>query len=104
MALMSAAELAKIRKNLELSRQTENTLTHWAALDANLAEVRKSGLAYDCEETSVGICAIAKALRSPSDELIAISIPVPSVRFWESQAELIQAIEQEFANLVKKLS
>lgn len=102
MALMNDAELRKIKKNLALSRHTKNTITRWDMLSADLAQVRKTGLAYDREENSIGICAIAKAFRSPNDELVAVSIPVPTVRFSASEADLVKAIEIEFNKLTKR--
>lgn len=102
MALMTDAELKKLRKNLNLARQTENTITQWDLLDAELNHVRETGVAYDREENSRGIWAIAKAFRSPSDELVAVSIPVPTARFTASESALLDAIEIEFNNLTRK--
>jgi DNA-binding IclR family transcriptional regulator len=43
--------------------------------------VRKSGVAFDRDEHTLGISAAGVALRDPSGNFIAISVPVPSQRF-----------------------
>lgn len=95
LALMSSDELARTKKLLTLSRFTKNTVISWDALEKELDEIRRTGLAYDREEQSAGICAIAKGFCLPTGELAAISIPVPSVRFGASEAMLAEAIESE---------
>ncbi|OWW19295.1 IclR family transcriptional regulator [Noviherbaspirillum denitrificans] len=95
LALMTGEELARTRKSLALSAFTKNTITSWEALEKELEEIRRSGIAYDREEQSAGICAIAKGFRLPTGELASISIPVPSVRFGASEAMLAEAIESE---------
>lgn len=52
-----------------------------AAFMIMLAEVRKSGLAYDLEEHTQGISAIGFSFEDWSGALHAISVPVPSTRF-----------------------
>ena len=103
LALMDEASLCKMRKRLSLERHTAHTITDWDALMAELERIRKDGVAFDREENSIGICAVAKAFRSPSNELVAISIPVPTVRFREKEAQLAHLLEAEFAVLMKRL-
>ena len=61
--------------------RTPNTLTKLGALIADLRAARKSGIAYDREEHTLGICAVGVALNDPFGNAIAISVPVPSQRF-----------------------
>ena len=65
--------------------RTPNTLTKLAALLDDLRAVRKTGIAYDREEHTVGICAVGVALHDPLGNPVAISVPVPSQRFREQQ-------------------
>jgi DNA-binding IclR family transcriptional regulator len=102
-ALMSESELKRVRKTLGLARQTANTITDWESFNSELALVRQTGVAYDREETSVGICAIAKAFRSHAGDLVAISIPVPTMRFKANETNLANVLELEFKVLLKKL-
>lgn len=70
----------------------ELALTEWnrqgikrdlSAFMETLAEVRKSGLAYDLDEHTRGISAIGFAFRDWSGDIHSISVPVPSTRFKE---------------------
>ena len=58
--------------------RTPNTLTKLNALLADLRLARKTGIAYDREEHTVGICAVGVALHDPLGNPVAISVPVPS--------------------------
>lgn len=68
--------------------RTPKTLTKLSTLLADLRSVRKSGVAYDREEHTLGICAVGVALDDPLGNPMAISVPVPSQRFNE-QRQLI---------------
>src|SRR5882724_5879748 len=65
--------------------RTPNTLTKLNALLADLRTVRKTGIAFDREEHTLGICAVGVALHDPHGNAVAISVPVPSQRFREQQ-------------------
>jgi DNA-binding IclR family transcriptional regulator len=65
--------------------RTPRTLTRLADLIADLATVRQTGVAFDREEHSLGICAAGVALRDPLGNTVAISVPVPTQRFYEHQ-------------------
>jgi DNA-binding IclR family transcriptional regulator len=66
--------------------------------------VHEQGVAYDREENSLGICALAAAIRSPSGELAAISLPVPAQRFEATEAALLQTLLKHVGRLQHKLS
>jgi len=88
LALMDDLELRRLRKRMKLRRQTPATITSWERLDEEIAQVRATGVAFDREENSLGISAVAVALRSPAGELACISIPVPTQRFAAKEKEL----------------
>ena len=48
----------------------------------------KSGVAFDREEHSLGICAAGVVMRDPLGNDLAISVPVPAQRFY-AQEKLI---------------
>jgi DNA-binding IclR family transcriptional regulator len=75
-----------------LARLTVNTITTPAALRKELEHIRAEGIAYDREEQSEGICAVGAVLRGFSDEMIAVSVPVPAQRFYRRESELAQAL------------
>ena len=88
LAALSDVELARVRKRMKLTQQTPSTITSWPQLNKELAHIRETGFAVDREENSTGICAVAAAVRSPTGEIAAISIPVPIQRFMKKEAEL----------------
>ena len=61
--------------------RTPKTLTRLETLLEELKAVRRTGVAYDREEHTLGICAAGVALRDPLGNSVAISVPVPSQRF-----------------------
>ncbi len=66
-----------------LSQDTDTTITSFDQLELEVAEIQRSGLAYDREEHTSGICAVGTWFVDPLGRPFAISIPVPSIRFVE---------------------
>lgn len=104
LAAMSDDEFAKLRRRLRLTAATPNTITDWDRLEAEIEVIRKVGYARDREENSIGISAVSTALRSPSGEIAAISIPAPSQRFAESEERLVRALLKHAGRLQQKLN
>lgn len=75
-----------------LEARTPNTRVKLPDLLADLAEVRKAGIAYDREEHMQGICAAGIALQDPIGNWVAISVPVPSPRFAEIEPLLVERL------------
>ena len=67
------------------SPHTPKTLTRLDALLADLKAVRKTGVAFDREEHTLGICAAGVAMHDPLGNAVAISVPVPIHRFENRQ-------------------
>lgn len=103
LAALPDEELAKLRKRIVMSANTAHTITTWAQLDCEIAAIRHSGIAYDREENSDGICAVATVVRSASGERAAISVPVPAQRFVQVESELIEQLRKHAQALQKKL-
>ena len=61
-------------------------------LRAEIAEVRRSGIAFDREEHTAGISAAAIARRAGGDNVIAISVPAPTERFLEKEERIVTAL------------
>lgn len=61
------------------------------SLFQQLAQIRATGIAYDLEEHSEGICAAGSALRDEVGNIWAVSIPVPVNRFAGNKAEIADA-------------
>ena len=77
-----------------LERYTENTITSRAALNRELATVRREQVAYDREEHSPGICAAGVTIKDPFGRRLAMTIPVPSVRFYGQEAHFVEALRK----------
>ncbi len=88
LAALDEAQLSRVKRRLKLSAHTANTITSWKRLSAELDTVRKEGVAYDREEHSAGICAVAAVVRGPAGDLAAISIPTPTQRFDGMESKL----------------
>lgn len=89
LAMLDAESLTKIKKKMRLERCTPHTITAWEELDQQLKEIARVGVAIDREEHDEGICAAAIALHSADGEIVCLSIPVPALRFGESESAIV---------------
>jgi DNA-binding IclR family transcriptional regulator len=69
---------------------TENTITARKDLWAELDRVRAERVAYDCEEHTLGICAVGAVISDPYGPVAAISVPVPVQRFAGNEHVLVR--------------
>ncbi len=105
LAAMDRKGLTKIRSRLILEELTSNSITDWDDLMVEIEEVKQRGVAFDREETSLGISAIAVALKLPNGDLAAISIPVPTQRFTSIERKKLETmLKKHSASLQKILS
>lgn len=65
-----------------LTTYTGSTIGDRADLLRELAEVRRSGVAYDREEYTPGICAVGVVVQDAVRGALALSVPVPAQRFY----------------------
>jgi len=94
LAMLPESDAIRLMKN-ELKGNDKGKLEK---LLVELEEIRSSGLAYDVDEHSAGICAIGFAFKDWGGNLHAISIPVPSFRFndekYRVESSLLAVIDQ----------
>lgn len=64
-----------------LSRDTKATITDSTELEHAVQQALRTGLAYDIEEHTEGICAVGTAFLDAFERPHAISIPVPKARY-----------------------
>jgi DNA-binding IclR family transcriptional regulator len=76
----------------QFKTRTPKTFTRIEQLLADLVAVRKTGVAFDMEEHTAGICAAGVALTDSLGNSIAISVPVPATRFRAQQALIAQRL------------
>jgi DNA-binding IclR family transcriptional regulator len=87
----------------ELERYTAKTTTSRADLIEELVEVKGTGLGFDLEEHSERICAVATMVEDALGGLAAITVAVPSERFYGREAELSQALLAKAGELNRTL-
>jgi len=75
-----------------LQALTPSTITARKHLLAELEQVRASGVAYDREEHTEGICAVGAVVYDVYGPAGAISIPMPAQRFARSEEQLVRAL------------
>ena len=93
LAALDAAGLSRLKKRMRLDAFTENSIRSWEKLEQELLRIRKTGLAYDREEHSIGISAIGTSIVGFEGEIAAITIPTPTVRFAKKEPELAKALQ-----------
>jgi DNA-binding IclR family transcriptional regulator len=84
-------------------QRTPRTLTRLEDLLKDLKSVRKTGVAFDREEHTQGICAAGVATRDPLGNVIAISVPVPAQRFYQHQRNIAAQLRATNAALERRL-
>jgi DNA-binding IclR family transcriptional regulator len=73
-------------------QRTPNTLTKLKDLIKDLDTARKSGVALDREEHTLGICAAGIVMTDFVGNHVAISVPVPAQRFATQQARIARSL------------
>ncbi len=61
-------------------------------LRREIAEIRRTGIAFDRGEHTPGISAAAIARRASGDNIVAVSVPAPTERFLEKEQRIIAAL------------
>jgi IclR family transcriptional regulator, acetate operon repressor len=61
-------------------------------LRTDIAEIQRTGIAFDRDEHTPGISAAAIARRTLDDNVIAISVPAPTERFLEKEERIVSAL------------
>ncbi|MCV6984960.1 IclR family transcriptional regulator [Mycobacterium shinjukuense] len=57
-----------------------------------IAEIRRTGIAFDRDEHTLGVSAAAIARRATGDNVVAISVPTPTERFLEKEQRIVSAL------------
>src|SRR5208283_1278952 len=84
-----------------LEKFTSSTADSLDMLEKELQQIRRTGVAFDREEFTVGICAVGESLQLATGETIAISIPIPAGRFRGREEQLAAALHQHCAEISK---
>jgi DNA-binding IclR family transcriptional regulator len=89
-ALLAKLSPEQLERQLprQLEHRTPYTITTREQLLEELKRIRSEGIAYDREEHTLGVCAVGAAIRDVFGNLVAISIPLPSIRFYHNEQNL----------------
>ncbi len=89
-ALLAELPLQQVEQLLpeHLSALTPHTMTTREQLLEELSRIRVERVAFDREEHTIGICAVGCAIGDVLDNLVAITIPLPSIRFYGNEQKL----------------
>lgn len=101
LASLTDMQMNDILSKVNFTKLTPHTLSESNGLKRDIEKVRKTGVAYDEEEHCEGVCAIGIAIEDPYGRNIAISIPIPSIRFQRNK-ELISAKLIEYKSIIEK--
>lgn len=71
---------------------TDRTITTAPVLLEQVAEIRATGVSYDREEHTMGICAAGRVIPTPDGGFAAVSIPLPAQRFYGNERHLAEAL------------
>ncbi|HXP66634.1 MAG TPA: IclR family transcriptional regulator [Steroidobacteraceae bacterium] len=104
-ALLSVMPQEHLEKFLRepLEKMTPSTVTKASELRAAIELSRKSGIAFDDEEHTEGICAVGTAFLDPLGRSIALSIPVPTPRFKRMKSSLVKELLNARASIIEAL-
>lgn len=94
LATMSDEEVIAFVEAHPIKALTHSTITSTEQLLTEIASIRKNGVAFDKEEHCEGVCAIGVAIEDPYGRNIAISIPVPTVRFNRNKKQLAKQLRE----------
>lgn len=102
-AYLATLENSEIENLLGRSfeRRTPTTITNLNDLLSELSEVRTRGFALDREEHTLGICAAGVAVKDHLGNPHAISVPVPTARFVDEEANITKQLLKTRAQLLK---
>lgn len=102
-AVLANLDRQTLRKLLgdRIEKTTPNTLATFTALNRELEQVRAQGCAFDREEHTLGVCAVGMAIEDPFGRNLAISIPVPAVRFHGNERRLADVL-RGYCKLIEK--
>jgi IclR family transcriptional regulator, acetate operon repressor len=98
-------ELRQYLTNVTFVPVTPNTIKSKSRLKEEIQKVKATGFAYSNEEYTLGITAIATAVRSDSKVYGAINIAVPTVRFTSHRdAQFREALRRMAQIIAKEIS
>jgi DNA-binding IclR family transcriptional regulator len=75
-----------------LERFTDTTVTSIKVLLDELVTIRETGVAFDIQEYTPGVCAAAIAIREPFGSVVSVSVAAPAYRFMDRRDEIREVL------------
>ena len=93
-ALLASLPLSEMQDIVphKLVRLTDSTITDRDVLFAQITEVRRTGLAFDFEEYTAGVCACGAFVRSVMGDVVSVAAIVPREHWDEHDEEIVAAV------------
>lgn len=91
LAAMNDDEISNLL-TFPLEKSTSKTLVTKEDISLEIEKIRQQGLAFDLEEHHQGLCAVGACISGPYGQSLALSIPVPSVRFYGNEDKLAKVL------------
>ena len=103
LAHLDFSELKKELQKIELSPQTEFTITHIDQLQKELNKIKAEGFAIDRQELEIGLICVAVPVFNQNNQAIAaLSAAGPAIRFKEAALQDYVAILKRGAKAIQK--
>lgn len=103
LALLTDAEIESAI-DLRYPPRTEFTHTSLSALLADIHEVRRTGLAYDIQEHTLGWCAVGVGFNDHAGNRMSLSITMASARFEEVKTKAAERLLELRNTLIGRLN
>jgi DNA-binding IclR family transcriptional regulator len=99
---LHSEELRQYQTCVTFARDTPNTIRSKGALKKEIHRVKATGFAYSRDEFTLGITAIATAVRSDAKFHGAINLAVPTARFTPDRDAVFRDALQRTARIIAK--
>lgn len=92
LAFADEEQRSSILDNHEYTRFTPMTVSDRAGLEAQMAEIRRTGILYDRGEYREDVRSLSAPIRSDGRVVAALAVTVPSSRYERTESTLVQAL------------
>jgi len=93
-ACLAELETEQARKLARQEWEEFGISNQWKTLKSTLEKITQSGIAYDLNDHTSGVSAVGFAFSDSSQDIHAISVPVPSSRYAEKSAVVLSALKE----------
>lgn len=103
-AMSATKEDTKASDKSKLTRFTKNTITSRTALNSELGKIRETGISWDIEEHSYGVCTVAAAITNVTGGMVALAITMPKQHYYLNKQFMEESLQAHAADLQNALN